>query len=378
MKMKVALVHDYLITYGGGERVVEALHEIWPEAPLYTALVNKKAMGEFWGRFSGWDVRESWFGRVPLSRRLASPLRFLTPLIWQSFNFDDYDVVITSSAWFNPKGIRVRPGTVHICYLHTPPRYLYGYKTSRALMKYWPVRVYATIVNHFLRLYDVKTAKNVDEFVVNSAEVQKRVEKFYRRKAVVIHPPVDVKVAKVSKVLKVAKGKYFLTGGRLVEAKNFDLVIKAANKMKLALKVYGSGSAEASLRKLAGETVEFMGRVDESELARLYAGAKAFIAAACDEDFGMTLVEANAYGTPVIAYKGGGYVDIVQPNINGVFFEELTVDSLVKAINKFSITNFQLAKVKKSAERFSKERFKKEIKELVERKYRERKGRFKN
>lgn len=365
--MKVALVHDYLHEFGGAERVLLALSEIWPEAPIYTAFYSKDSSA--WERFSDKDVRVSWFHYLPFASKLASPLRFLAPLVWNSFDFSDYDVIISSANWYITKGFKNKGGAIEICYCHTPPRYLYGYKTSVEWKKYWPVRIYGAIVGHFLRVVDYKAAQRVDFFVANSKNVAGRIEKFYRRKAKVIYPPVEIS-SKKKEIEKEKKGEYYLVASRIVGGKGLELAVEAANELKVALKIVGKpagwGAIGERLRKLAGSTVEFAGEVSDSELFELYSGAKAFLATAEDEDFGITPVEAMAAGTPVIAYKGGGYLESVISGKTGLFFDELTVESLVEAMRKLSDLNISAGACRKQAEKFSKERFRKEIKEFVE------------
>ena len=219
--MRVALVHDYLSEFGGAERVLKSLSDMYPDAPIYTAFKvdGSKAMEHFKDK----TVIESWAAKIPgFKTKLHSPLRFLAPLIWESFDFDDYDLVISSASWYITKGILTRPETTHICYCHTPPRYLYGYEWASQLKKYWFVRLYAAIINKPLRQYDFLAAQRVDHFVVNSKEVQGRVKKFYGRDSVVIHPPVNTKVSEVSKVSKESTSRdYYLAGGRLVGGQEF-------------------------------------------------------------------------------------------------------------------------------------------------------------
>lgn len=364
--MKTALVHDYLGEFGGAERVLEALSEIYPRAPIYTAFFRR---GAAWERFKNRDIRVSWAHYIPgFSRFLYSPLRFLAPLIWSSFDFSSYDVVITSSSWYVTKGMRKGQQTVEICYCHTPPRYLYGYQTAVDWKKWWLVRVYAGIVNHFMRLYDWDASQRVDWFIANSEEVAARIKKFYRREAKVIYPPVELKVPRVSQVAQVPRA-YYLVVSRIVGGKGLDLSVEAANKLKVPLKIAGSPAGYSGtyeeLKKKAGPTVEFLGFVSDEELASLYAGAKAFLALARDEDFGITPVEAMAAGTPVIAFKGGGYLETVIEGKTGTFFEDYTTDGLVKAIKKFGKMKFLTSDIREHAEKFSKERFKKEIIEFV-------------
>lgn len=363
--MKVALVHDYLKEYGGAERVLEALHEIYPEAPIYTAFyVKDSAAGRIFG---GVRVVESWFGKIPFCDKLISPFRFLIPLIWGSFDFSEYDLVISSASWAVTKGFgRESNKPREICYCHTPPRYLYGYETSRNWKKYWYVRFYASIVNHFMRQYDFNRAQKVTWFIANSLEVKQRIKKFYRREAVIINPPVEIGV--FEEVRGVEEKKYFLTGGRLEAAKNFNLIIKACNQLKVPLKIYGTGSQEKSLREIAGPTVEFLGSVADEKRRELMAGCNAFIAAATDEDFGITPVEAMAAGRPVIAYRGGGYLETVVEGKTGIFFEETSIEGVIRGIRDFRGIGERIKPedCRKQAEKFSKERFIKEIMEFID------------
>jgi len=363
-EMKVALVHDYLKEYGGAERVLLALHEIFPEAPIYTVFYVKNSSA---GRvFKDTVVVESWFGKLPFAGKLISPLRFLLPVIWKSFDFKNYDLVISSASWAITKGF-TGGKTKEICYCHTPPRYLYGYETSRNWKKHWHVRFYALIVNHFMRMYDFERAQKVTWFIANSKEVQLRIKKFYRREAVVVNPPVDL-LEGFGGFEGSGGRKYFLTGGRLEQAKNFDLVIKACNELKMPLKIYGSGTQENYLKSISGLTVEFLGRVSDEEKFKLMADCKAFIVMAKDEDFGITPVEAMAGGAPVIAYRGGGYQETVVEGKTGVFVEEATVESLVGVLKGFEgfVRGIKSRSCRKRAEKFSKERFKKEIIGFVE------------
>lgn len=190
--MKVAIVHDYLIDFGGAERVLLVLHEIYPKAPIYVSIYRPKLLGNFKENFKNANIRQSWFGKLPFAEKLISPLRFLLPLIWKSFDLKNYDLIISSSSWAITKGFDKKKNALEICYCHTPPRYLYGYDTSRkfkGLMRNL-VSVYSAIVNHFMRIYDFKQAQKVDYFVANSKEVARRIEKFYRREAIVIYPPI--------------------------------------------------------------------------------------------------------------------------------------------------------------------------------------------
>ncbi len=377
--MKIALVHDYIKEYGGAERVLEVLTEIFPDAPIYTSFY--KVDSQAYKHFKNKKIIASWVQYLPFfGSKLYSPLRFLTPLIWGSFNLSEYDLVISSASWYIAKGFgnhqqsTINHKPVEICYCHTPPRWLYGFTTSINFQKYWPVKVYARIVGHFLRLYDFRQAQKVDYFVANSKEVAARIKKFYRRDSTVIYPPVSL-----PKVQNIKKGDYYFIVSRIVGAKGLELAVEAALKMGFKLKIAGSQvgyyfehdklikkASHGPECKSNGGKVEFLGQVTDEELARLYKGAKAFLALSQDEDFGITPVESQLCGTPVIAFNGGGYKETVIDGKTGVFFDNYSVDGLIEAVKKFEKMKLNPEDCITQAKKFSKERFKKEIKQFVE------------
>lgn len=362
--MKIALVHDQLGEFGGAERVLLALSEIWPEAPIYTAYYRVGSPA--WERFKNKDIHVSWAQHIPgFATRLHSPLRFLAPLIWNSFDFSQYDVIFGSSSWYITKGFIKKGHALEVCYCHTPPRWLYGYPTSVNWQRYAIVRAYATITGFFMRQYDYEAAQRVDYFIANSKETSRRIQKFYRRDSTVIYPPIELPV-----VSQVEKGNYFLVASRLVGGKGLLLAVEAAKKLNFHLKIVGEpagyGRELQMLKEHAGKNIEFLGYVSDVELANLYAGAKAFLALATDEDFGMTPVEAMSMGTPVISYAGGGYVESVVDGKTGILFHEPTPQSLESAIKKFLKTKKDWSKAcLEQAKKFGKERFKKEITSFI-------------
>lgn len=364
--MKIALVHDYLNEFGGAERVLLSLSEIWPQAPIFTAFYKKDSPA--WQRFKDKKIRVSWAHYLPgFASKLHSPLRFLAPWIWGSFDFSKYDVVIGSAGWYITKGFKKSSRTVEICYCHSPPRWLYGYQTSIEWQRYWPVRVYGVIIGHLMRRYDWRSAQKVDHFIANSNNVARRISKFYRRDSKVIYPPVDLIIKNQHLIPR--KRDYYLVISRIVGGKGLDLAVKAAVRLGLRLKIAGKPAGYYleywKLAKLAEGRVEFLDYVSDEKRAELYAGAKAFLALATDEDFGITPVEAMLAGTPVIAFRGGGYLESVIEGKTGVFFNQPTVGSLVKAINKLKKMNIKEKDCIAQAKKFSKERFKKEMKQFV-------------
>lgn len=362
MDMKIAIVHDYLIDFGGAERVLLTLHKIYPTAPIYVLIDRREKLGHFEDKFKDAKVIQTGFGKVPFAEKLISPLRFLIPTIWKGLNLRGYDLIISSSSWAITKGFPKKNGAKEICYCHTPPRYLYGYDTSRRFKGFFGglVKIYGKIVNNYMRKYDVNRAQNVDYFIANSKEIAGRIKKFYGKESVVIYPPVNIIQEENSR-----KENYYLTGGRLTAAKNFDLIIKAFNKLKLPLLVYGDGPLAINLKVLAEDNINFLGEITDEEQRRLYSRAKGYIVAQKDEDFGITPVEAMGQGTPVIAYRGGGYLESVVGGKTGIFFDKLTPESLTDAISRFEKTKFNSEDCKAQAKKFSEERFEKEIKEFV-------------
>lgn len=376
--MKVALVHDYLREYGGAERVVEVLHEIYPDAPLYTSFVDWNALGDHASRFKNWDIRTSWVQKNWFVKKYHSPLRFLTPLVWESLDLRGFDVVISSSGWYMCRGVVTRPETLHISYIHHPPRNLYHYPTGRTQGILF--KIYGTMINPFLRMYDFATAQRVDYLIANSEETRRRIQKFYRRDAEVIYPPATIRktveegmslTAEKKSIKSKKPGNYFLSVGRLSYAKRIDLIIQACNELRLPLKVVGTGGEEDYLKSIAGSTIEFLGGVSDEKLGDLYSEAKALIFCALQEDFGMVPVEAMSYGTAVIALKQGGVKETVIEGKTGVFFDNPEIEEIVQAINTFIATEEKMTPqlCYSQAEKFTKDVFIKNMKAFVFDKY---------
>lgn len=374
--MKIALIHDYIKEYGGAERVLEALMEIWPEAPIYTTVYSPEYLGPHQARLKNWVVRPSFLQKIPFKNKLISPFRIIAPLIFDNLDLRDFDVVIVSATGaYNPNLIVTKPETLHLCYCHTPPRYLYGLPTARDWKKHWWGRVAGELANHFLRQVDFLSSQRVDYFIANSKNTAERIKKFYRRDSVVIYPPVDLAASgqrlaardKKTDPLPLAPSPYFLTGGRLARPKHIDIAIEACTKLNLSLKVFGRMFADygEELKKLAGPTVEFLGEVDDKQKAELYAGCKAFIFPAEEEDFGIMPVEAMSFGKPVIALKQGGVLETIIEGKTGVFFNEPTVESLTEKLKNLKTEIFKPEDCRKQAEKFSKERFTLEITEFI-------------
>lgn len=369
--LKVALAHDYLKEYGGAERVLEALHEIFPDAPVYTAYYNPESLGENGKRFKSWNIRTSWFQKVPFANKLLSPFRLFAPMMFESFDLSSYDLVISSSsAAYLAKAVITKPETLHISYIHTPPRFLYGYVTSFNYKKNPITKILGEIANHFLRIYDFEVSQRPDILVANSKNIQARIKKFYRRDSVVIYPPVDLSEFHLKRV----KEDYFLALNRLVRGKGVDVIVEAATRSGIPIKIAGVGPEMEVLKRNAGKNIQFLGWVSDKERVTLLQNAKALIVAAEDEDFGITSIEAQAAGTPVIAPASGGFLETVIDGKTGLLYGGpgmVNADNLVDALRKFSAKGgpapgWDPQACRKNAEKFSKERFKKEILELAE------------
>jgi glycosyltransferase involved in cell wall biosynthesis len=361
---KVALVHDYLAEYGGAERVLEALHELFPEAPVFVAFLNKKKLGSAWQKFATWDIRQTWMSQLPFITKLHSPYRIFAPKAFADLDLSEYDLVISSSNAYFAKAVRV-PNGVHYCYCHTPPRALYGYTTGSNWKKHSLTRWAGEVLNHFLRLIDFEISQeSVTHFIANSHETARRITKFYRRGSVVIYPPVDVPDTAPARNAASDKS-YFLYVNRLAFAKHPELAVAVATKLSLPLKVVGTGPSLAELKTIAGPTVEFLGFVPDEELSDLYQGARALLYPVEDEDFGIVPVEAMGHGVPVIAHNSGGPQETVLPGKTGVLFDELSSDGLRAAIAEFLKLEkkgmFTAKVLYAHALRFSAERFKQEV-----------------
>lgn len=367
--MKVALVHDQLREFGGAERVLVVLKKLFPDAPVYTSTADLNTLRSFADEGKDWDIRLSWFGKLPFLNRYYSPFRFLTPTIWERFDFSDYDLVISSSGSWMCKGIKTKPPTVHISYIHHPPRYLYGYETAVEWQKYFLIKVYGNIVNHFLRIWDYESTQRPDYLIANSKETQRRIQKFYHRDATVIYPPVTIP-KNIPKFRYSTKDISYITVSRLARAKHVDLLIRAANKHKFNLKIVGTGRDIERLKKLAGPTIEFLGNVDDKSLPKHLQKARAFLFASVDEEFGIAPVEAMGYGLPVIAYRSGGLPETVENGVNGYLYDELSPDSLITQVKYLeSLPKEKYLEIRKQArstsEKFSEEKFRHSIMNLI-------------
>lgn len=367
--MKVAIVHDQLREFGGAERVLVSIKSLFPDAPVYTTTFDLNSLGEHKELVKKWDIRLTWFGKIPLINRLYSPFRFLTPLIWEALDLSEYDLIISSTGSWMCKGVITKKPAIHISYIHHPPRYLYGYQTAIEWQKHWPIKLYGTVVNHFLRMWDFTASQRPDFLIANSIETQKRIEKFYRRESTVVYPPVSISASLPN--YQLPSTNYFITVSRLARAKHVDILIEAAKKQKFELHVVGVGRDEEYLKSLAGPTVHFLGNISDVELQKELQGASGYLFAAVDEEFGIAPVEAMGWGVPVIAFASGGLKETVKEGVNGYLYDELSAESVIKSIHKLQKLSSEEQKkmrvnARKEAEQYSEENFKKKFKEFVE------------
>ncbi|MFA6982004.1 MAG: glycosyltransferase [Patescibacteria group bacterium] len=366
-KPRVVLIHDYLVQYGGAEKTLEAIAEIFPDAPIYTGIYNPKSIPETITR------RKIITGKNPFLKLFPKYLTFLMPLLFESFDLRDYDIVVSDgTAW--PKGVLTTPDQLHISYIHTPPRFLYKYSVESRKRNKWYHKPAVALIDHFLRIWDFSSAQRPDFLLTNSKETQRRIWKFYKRESVVIYPPVDVDRAQPEKEPHLEK-PYYLALGRLAAYKNFDILISAFNLLNIPLKIVGTGPEEKRLKKLAGQNIQFLGHVSEEQKSKIIEGCKGVLFPVVDEDFGIVPIEALSHGKPVLAHRSGGPIETIRENIDGMFFEEVSTESLVSTIkifdDKIDSKAFDGQQSKIYVQRFGKERFKKEFADFVHWKWEE-------
>lgn len=354
---RVALIHDYLNQYGGAERVLEALHELFPDAPIYTSIYDPAAMPQSYRR---WDVRTSWMQRLPGWRRLFRAYFLLYPSAFEAFDLGEYDLIVSSSSAY-AKGVIPRPGALHICYCHTPMRF--GWRTSSYVAREsigQRTGLLLSLLLTWLRTWDVVSSTRVDGFIANSREVAGRIRRYYGRSAQVIPPPVQL-----PPYVEQPPEDVYLTGGRFVPYKRLDLVVRAFTALKLPLIVFGDGRDRAGLEAIAGPNVRFVGRVSDEELIALYRRCRAYITAG-EEDAGIQPVEAMAAGRPVIAFAAGGVRETVIDGETGCFFHEQTPAALAEAVARSRGMRFDAAAIRRHAEQFGWEQFKARIADVIE------------
>lgn len=363
--MKIALIHDHLAQDGGAEKVLKVFADMFPDAPIYTLLYEKKNADKY---YKDRKIETSIIQRLPGGVRHYQWYMPFMPMAVEFFDLTPFDIVISDTSSF-AKGVITSTKTLHICYCHTPTRYLWSdthqYLKELKYNKYFK-KIISLILN-YVRIWDKMAADRVDVFVANSNFIAKRIKKYYKRESAVIYPPVDVNNFKISG----EPGDYFLIGGRLAPYKRVDLVIEAFNQLRdVKLKIFGDGVDSARLKDLAKDNpnIEFLGRVDDRQKAELYSKCIAFINPQ-EEDFGITVIEAMASGRPVIAYKSGGAMETVIDGVTGKFFNNQAAEDLAGAVRSFNSEQFNPQEIRRHAEQFSTEKFKQKISEFIEEEY---------
>lgn len=393
--LKVALVYDRVNKIGGAERVLQVLHEMFPEAPLYTSVYNRKTAQ--WADDFG--IRTTFLQNIPLAKTNHEYFAWLAPIAFESLDFSEFNVVISVTSEY-AKGIITKPKTLHICYCLTPTRYLWsGYN------EYFPGELSKFISKPFvsyLRMWDKVASQRPDAYIAISENVKNRIKKYYGRESTVIYPPLTLRtevalagpaarfprpMSSVGKASLRALGggpplaspasgstrPYFLLVSRLVPYKRIDIAIEAFNKLGWPLKIVGSGREFNKLKDNAQSNIDFLQNLTDGQLIRYYEDCTALIFPG-EEDLGLAILEAQSFGKPVVAYRGGGALETIVEGKTGVFFSPQTAEVLIKVLQKFDISKFEPNDCVKQAEKFSKERFKKEFRQTIERLFKEHKG----
>lgn len=358
--MKLALVHDHLVQDGGAENVAKTLQEIFPESPFFTLVYDKTKVHP---DFQKYNVKTSFLQKIPFGVSKYQWFLTLMPTATENHNLNEFDVVISSSSIFS-KGVITSPTAKHICYCHTPPRFLWT-DSHNYLEELKLNSIFKKCLPFFLtrlRQWDKIAAERVDHFIANSEEVKKRIKKYYNREAEVIYPPVDTNKFFISK----KPDDYFLAGGRLVGYKRFDLIVEAFNRLNLPLKIFGDGPLFKKLKKQAKNNITFLGRVSDERRSDLFSQTQAFINPQI-EDFGITAIEAMASGRPVIAFKAGGALETIVDGKTGTFFEDQTWTDLADKIIRFKSEQFNPAEIRAHAQKFDTAVFKQKMIDYINR-----------
>ena len=377
--LRIAIVHYWFVSHRGGERVVEAIGDMFPQADLFSLVVNSEWLPE---TLRCRQITTSFLQSLPGSTHWHRKLLPLYPLALEQFDLSGYDLVLSSESG-PAKGVLTSAGTCHVCYCHSPMRYLWDFYhqyKDRSTVAFWS-RPFFTCVSHYMRLWDAASANRVDYFVANSRNVAARIRKHYRRDATVIYPPVNVGAGYLAKEIE----DYYLVVGQLVDYKRIDLAIIACNQLRRRLRIVGDGEQFARLRKLAGPTIQFCGALSDDALHEQYAHCRALVFPG-EEDFGIVPVEAQSFGRPVIAYGRGGVTetvtncsdgsDLLPENSTGVLFAQQSWESLAAAIQKFEAAElrFRPMFIKQQADRFAPHYFRQNLGKYLSDKWKEFRG----
>jgi glycosyltransferase involved in cell wall biosynthesis len=359
--MRLAIVHDYLNQFGGAERVIAALHELYPDAPIYTSIYDERRLPAVFQRM---DIRTSFMQKLPLVKTFFKYYFMLYPIAFEQFDLSEYDVILSSSSAY-AKGIKKRAGQLHICYCYTPARFIWRYDDYVRKENIPPLfKQFLPFFLEPLKKWDRNNTKTVDHFVAISAAIAERIKKIYGRESDIIYPPVETAYFRPA----TTDGDYYLIVSRLNAYKRIDLAVSAFNELDLPLKIVGAGPARRQLAKLARPNIEFLGRRSDEEVKRLLSECRALIFPG-EEDFGIVPLEALASGRPVIAYRAGGAVETLSDGETGIFFDEQSPRSLINAVNRFKFTVFSKEKLRAQALKFDKKVFQDKIERFIREKY---------
>ena len=372
--MKVALVHDHLAQDGGAEKVLKVLTEMFPDAPIYTLLYEKKNADKY---YKNKTIETSIIQKMPGGVKHYQWYMPFMPMAVEFFDLTQFDLVISDTSSF-AKGVITSPDSLHICYCHTPTRYLWSdthsYIKELKYNKYFKKLI--SLVLNYIRMWDRLAADRVDKYIANSETVQKRIKKYYRRDSRVIYPPVETDKFEIASE-KYSGEPYFLAGSRLTPYKRLDIVIEAFKNTNSKLKIFGDGVDRKRLEKISegANNIEFLGRVDQSELTELYQHCQAYINPQV-EDFGITPIEAMACGRPVLALREGGATETLEEEKTGLFFEEQTPEAIREAISRFYSYDFDPYYIRQHAQKFSLDRFQRELRNFLVQNYPQLKGKI--
>jgi glycosyltransferase involved in cell wall biosynthesis len=357
--MRVALVHEYFCNMGGAEMVARVLHEMFPDAPVYTLQIYDRNRGHAW--MSGMDLRTSFVQRLPFAGRTHEMFLPLLPYAIEHFDFSGYDLILSSSSLI-AKGLLAPPDALHISYTQSRQRVAWDLSHQYVRALPFVLRPFAETYMHHLRVWDFAAAQRVDTFIANSHFVARRLKQLYRRDADVLHPPADLELFTP---LENTKREYYVIVGRLVRYKRFDLAVAACKKLDVPLRVIGDGTERAALEKLAGPRTEFLGIQSHDVIREQLAGARALLFPGV-EDFGITLVEAQAMGCPVIAYAAGGAAETVRDGETGVLFHAQSADAVADAMARANAIQFDTGLLNAHAQQFSIPNFKTRLCEMIQ------------
>ena len=360
---RVVLVHDYLNQYGGAEKTLEKIMELFPEAPIYTGILDLSKLPK---KFETRNIKTPAMNFV--LKRFPKLFTFLMASRFEDFDLSNYDLIISDgTAW--AKSVITNSDQLHISYVHTPPRFLYKYSTESTLRKNILLMPIFAYLDFYLRIWDFSAAKRPDFLIANSKEVQKRIKKFYKRESIVIYPPVETSKFNEANDIR----DYYVISGRLSSYKNFDLVVELFNNIEKNLIVIGTGIEEKNLKNLAKKNIKFLGKVSNEELHEVLSHAKGYLFPVKEEDFGIAPVEALSHGTPVLAHRSGGPLETILENKDGLFFDEIDLDSLTNKFlefdKKINENFFDRKEISERAQKFNEKYFIKNLSDFIEDKW---------